>query len=126
MSMDKSKEWIAIDLDRTLVRYDEWVSIFTIGEPLQPMVDLVKMFLRQGKRVKIFTSRVAGFQYTNTKLDRISGKHVTRAEIVKPIHGLCMELFGTRLEVTAEKDENCVAIYDDIAIRVERNTGKLV
>ncbi len=49
-------KWL-VDFDGTLVKYGKWVSCEHIGEPIQPMIDRVKMWLKQGREVQIFTAR---------------------------------------------------------------------
>lgn len=51
--------WYGFDLDGTLAVYDKWEGIDHIGEPVKPMVDLIKKFHDEGKVVKILTARVA-------------------------------------------------------------------
>lgn len=53
------KGWYGFDLDGTLAVYDKWEGIDHIGEPVKPMVDLIKKFHDEGKVVKILTARVA-------------------------------------------------------------------
>lgn len=49
----------AFDLDGTIAVYDTWQGIGHIGEPVKPMVDLIKKMHDEGKVVKILTARVA-------------------------------------------------------------------
>src|SRR4029077_2378130 len=104
--------WIAIDLDGTLAIYppDNGQSI---GSPIAPMVDRVKEFVANGIEVRIFTARGAG----NIVSD-------TCARNVREINKWVDEHIGSPLEITCEKDNQCVAIFDDIAIPVEHNTGR--
>ena len=51
--------WYGFDLDGTLAKYDGWKGIEHIGEPVKPMVDLIKRMHAEGKVVKILTARVA-------------------------------------------------------------------
>lgn len=51
--------WYGFDLDGTLAVYDKWQGIDHIGEPVKPMVDLIKKMHNEGKTVKIVTARVA-------------------------------------------------------------------
>jgi hypothetical protein len=53
-------ESIAVDLDRVLAYYDPESDIDnTIGDPIDKMVDRVRDWLKQGKKVKIFTARAS-------------------------------------------------------------------
>ena len=64
------KEWIGFDLDGTLARYDGWNGIDNIGEPVKPMVDIIKKLHVEGKVVKILTARVAPRANAETKGSR--------------------------------------------------------
>lgn len=115
MSFSSSKEtpWIGVDFDRTLAYYESWDKQGrTLGEPITETLIFVKALLSQGKRVKIFTARVA-----STAPDREENLALIRAWLVKYL--------GQELEITAEKDYACEAIYDDIAnpYRVVANKG---
>ena len=87
-------DWIAVDLDGTLAHYDGWIHHTVIGEPLQPMVDLVKKFLAAGIEVKIFTARVSEWPPTNPLYQ----------EAVQAIEAWCLKYIGQTLAVTASKD----------------------
>jgi hypothetical protein len=107
---DPSKEWIGVDLDRTLAHYEKWVDIYTIGEPIPKMVRRIKHWIREGKTVKIFTARAS-----QEPIEDIS----------KAIGDWTEKHMGTRLEVTCRKDMYMTQLWDDIAVRVEVNTGEI-
>lgn len=116
---DKREEgegWIGFDLDGTLANYNGWVDETDIGDPIEPMIDLVKSYLRQGKTVKIFTARVTPKGQTVAMLNRIR----------KAIQNWTHKYIGQRLEVVCCKDHDMEILYDDRAIQVEKNTGKLI
>lgn len=50
-------EWIGVDLDGTLAKFTEWQEDGGIGEPIQPMIDRVKDWLKNGQEVRIMTAR---------------------------------------------------------------------
>lgn len=115
------KGWIGVDLDGTLANYDEWVAVDVIGEPIKPMLELVKTWLLAGVEVKIFTARAA--------IDcecYVTKKWWTREEIISVIQDWTEKHLGLRLEVTATKDFKMIELYDDRCVAVERNTGKLL
>jgi len=58
--MSSKTGWIGVDLDGTLAKYDKWIGVHHIGDPIPLMVDRVKEWLRQGITVKVFTARVHG------------------------------------------------------------------
>jgi hypothetical protein len=108
----KQYGWIGVDLDGTLAKYTNWKPDGSIGDPIPLMVDRVKKWLSEGKTVKIFTARVA----------ITSGKE----EMVKKIQSWCKQHIGQVLEVTNVKDHGMIQLWDDKAIGVEKNTGKIL
>lgn len=107
--------WIGVDLDGTLAEYDHWCGPEHIGAPIAPMVERVKRWLSAGREVRILTARVCGAQPRGellkaiTAIDAWSRKHI-----------------GRILPITAEKDYMMAVLYDDRAVRVEVNTGRLL
>lgn len=106
------KPWVGFDLDRTLAEYNKYSP--TIGAPIKPMVDKLKSLLKQGKTVKIFTARVGGGPGRDTDAAR------------KAVERWCETHIGRRLEVTCCKDWGMVYFYDDRAVQVEPNTGRII
>lgn len=97
--------WIGVDLDGTLAVYDGWIGFQHIGAPIPYMVCFVRSLLDQGKTVKIFTARA-------------DGPH-------EPIKAWCREHLGVELEITNVKDRWMELLYDDRAIAVQKNTGRM-
>ena len=106
--------WIGVDLDGTLAEYHGWVDEYHIGEPIKPMVDRVRAWLRSGQEVRIFTARA--------NADGRVG--LTRDEVVKVIQDWCEDHVGHRLPVTNVKDYGMIELWDDRAIRVVANQGQ--
>jgi hypothetical protein len=106
--MNDRTPWIGVDLDGTLAYYKEWGS-GKIGEPIPKMVDRIKQWLSEGRKVKIFTARVG---YDNSQLPEI---HEWLEKVGLP-----------KLEVTATKDWNMVELWDDRCKQVVPNTGETV
>lgn len=106
--MNPSSGWIAVDLDGTLAEYDHWRGVEHIGDPIRPMVTRVKSWLDKGLRVKIFTARASV------------------PEAVPHIVKWCQTHLGHRLEVTDRKDMDMRQLWDDRAVTVEFNTGKIL
>jgi hypothetical protein len=98
--------WVGVDFDATLVEY---APANGAGAPVMNIVTLVKDWLARGIDVRIFTARV------DLGPDHVAfvDEHVRR-------------IFGRSLPITNVKTQGCVALYDDIAYRVEANTGKLL
>ena len=111
--MMADKAWIGVDLDGTLAHYDGFKGPGEIGPPIPKMVERVKRWKNDGKRVKIMTARDAG----NSKAARIARKAIKRR---------CIEHLGFPLEITCVKDHDMVALWDDRAVQVRKNTGERV
>lgn len=115
--------WIGVDLDGTIAHYSGWQGIEHVGEPIKPMCDRVRLWLSQGKRVKVFTARVAGIN-VNIIGDRAAG--VSEKDIKGPIEEFCIQEFGQILEITNIKDFGMIELWDDRAVQVEMNTGRQI
>jgi len=108
------QRWIGVDLDGTLAIEGPPYTL-SIGKPILPMIDKIKVWLSEGIEVKIFTARVSATR-----------NGVTPAENRRMIQDW-LEIQGLpRLRVTAVKDFGLINLYDDRAYRVERNTGKIL
>lgn len=106
-----SNGWIGVDLDGTLAHYDGWKGVEHIGAPVPLMLARVKGWLAEGKRVKVFTARVAGSdQY----------------QALAHIHAWLKEHVGEILEVTCRKDFGMVELWDDRCVQVVPNEGRPV
>jgi hypothetical protein len=100
------EKWYGFDLDNTTAYYDGWKGAAHIGEPVPKIVAMIKQFLSQGIKCKIFTARVA------------EDDELTVAQKVKIIQDWTEKHIGQRLEVTCVKDPRMERLYDDKAIRV--------
>ena len=113
-----TRKHVAFDLDGTLansVRGAEH-DYYGVGEPIEPMIKLLKAYLEEDKYdVKILTARVAPTEYD---VDEI-------AKRVRVIKAWCLKHIGRELEVTCMKDGLMELLYDDRAVAVDRNTGKI-
>lgn len=106
-----TRGWRGVDLDRTLAHYDQWIGPNMIGEPIMSMVNRVKQWLDEGMDVRIFTARAA---------------HDEDGSATRAIHAWCHKHIGRALPVTATKDFYCESIWDDRAVTVEKNTGRIL
>lgn len=79
------------------------------------MLERVKGWVAAGKRVKLFTARVATDQDPFEVMEFKAAFRVWCAQ-----HGL------PDLPCTAEKNRYCLEIWDDRAVQVEPNTGRQV
>jgi hypothetical protein len=112
--MSDFEQWVGVDFDGTLATYDRWRGEDHLGKPVPLMVRRVQEMLRKGITVKIFTARVAeGEGRDPSKSHRLIGdwteKHI-----------------GQRLEVTNIKDWGMIQLFDDRAVQVVPNTGRIV
>jgi hypothetical protein len=97
---------IAVDLDGTLAKHEEGQE--EIGEPIQPMMDRVKQWDKDGHTVRIHTARM-NFPGQFPKIKAWLREH-----------GL------DHLPVTNQKKGDESHYYDDRAVAVERNTGRIL
>lgn len=112
--------WIGVGLDGTLAEYHGWKGIGQIGAPIPLMVERVKQWLADGTEVRIFTARVSGAD----SLDDVVQRNAERArEFIKQWSSL---VFGRMLRVTNKKDFRMIELWDDRAVRVELNTGRVI
>ncbi len=102
------KGWIGVDLDGTLAFNEAYSPMNKIGDPVPLMLKRVKNLIKQGYRVKIFTARAQD------------------SDQVLLIRKWLLQNGLPSLEITNLKDYNMIKLFDDRAVQVERNTGKLI
>lgn len=104
------KDVIAVDLDGTLAHHDPKAQYKAseIGEPIKPMLDRVKRWIEEGHEVVIFTARVGE-----------EGAYPHIQEWLRK-HGIA------GLTITNKKRGDMREFWDDRAVAVERNTGKVL
>ena len=128
----EGKGWYGFDLDGTLAVYDKWKGIDHIGEPVKPMVDLIKKMHDEGKVVKILTARIAPHKLEDgtvgesyiTVPDGEGG--VTRTYAHQFINDWCHFNLGFIPEIVYQKDHLMLELYDDRVKQVVPNEGFLV
>jgi hypothetical protein len=111
--------WIAVDFDGTLAEYHGWSE--TLGAPIMPMVERVKRWLAEGRDVRIFTARLHGEDYTIGPMDLSQPD----SQAWK-IRTWCLHHLGQILTITRVKDIHMIELWDDRAVQVEANTGKII
>lgn len=143
------KGWHGFDLDGTLAVYDKWEGIDHIGEPVKPMVDLIRKMHADGEVVKIVTARIsprkapevkdnpyrklpipvyakidnAGFDLTMSLAAMYAlGTWTAREFIID----WCLKHLSFIPEITYEKDHLMLDLYDDRVKQVVPNKGILV
>ncbi|KKL83958.1 hypothetical protein LCGC14_1969520 [marine sediment metagenome] len=104
--------WIGVDLDGTLAYYDEWRGEDHIGKPIPKMLARVKLWIKEGRTVKIFTARASD--------NNNQGIVVPAIEQWLKDNGL------PELEVTDKKDYFMTELWDDRCVQVIPNTGERV
>lgn len=100
--------WIGVDLDKTLAHYEPPFDPMKIGAPVPAMLNRVLDWLNAGQEVRIFTARASV------------------PEHVAPVIEWCKEHLGREIPVTNIKDYAMLKLYDDRAVQVEENTGRLI
>ena len=148
---ETGKGWYGFDLDGTLAKYDGWKGIDHIGEPVKPMVDLIKRMHAEGRIVKILTARVSPRANTKYKVREKCAPpdYVTTADFsclsataktwVENMYlyldtwgarefviDWCLRNLGFLPEITHEKDHLMLELYDDRVKQVVPNEGFLV
>lgn len=109
---------IGVDLDGTLAHYDGWKGAEHIGDPVPAMLDRVKQWILDGREVRIFTARVS---------DDGGAQRIDEAErAFIAIRRWCLEHVGQEIQITCVKDYAMIELYDDRAVQVEANTGRLI
>ena len=118
MSTCHEGSWIGVDLDGTLAQWDGvWRGVEYIGEPIPATVNQIKVWLSEGKDVRIFTARVCP-----DGRDDEGELQKARAAIVR----WCEKHLGVALQITYCKDRKMYELWDDRCVCVERNTGKIL
>jgi len=129
--------WIAVDFDGTLAHYNGWKGPTELGRPIDAMRVRVADWLYQGRDVRVFTARCWPFPLVPAGVDPatirwIDDPSVTTeriahsAQAVRAIQDWCLVNFGKQLPVTCVKDLRMIELYDDRAVQVEENTGRLL
>ena len=101
--------WYGVDFDGTLCTGTDWNIPGDEGKPIENIVNKVKELIANGNTVKVVTARY----HDGSK----SINHVKR---------WCLKYIGKELEVTASKDYEMIALYDDRAIQVQPDTGVII
>jgi len=107
--MGKYSPWIGFDLDGTLAYYVHgYAGKDKIGPPISSMIEILKDWLSKGYEVRILTARAA-----------------EKAQI-PPIKQWLKENNLPDLKITNIKDPGMLILYDDRAVQVEKNTGRIL
>lgn len=136
---ETGKGWYGFDLDGTLAKYDGWKGIDHIGDPVVPMVKLIRQMHDEGKVVKIMTARVAPKENPETKPNpyRTGNWCIQEPDVqtwalkdewtpLEFIQEWCYLTLGFVPEVVYQKDHLMLELYDDRVKQVVPNEGWLV
>ena len=142
---ETGKGWYGFDLDGTLAKYGKWEGIDHIGEPVKPMVDLIRKMHDGGKVVKILTVRIAPrsnieirpnpYPTDQAVYDAIGRDNEERYRYIYQaskwtasefVSDWCLKNLGFLPEITHEKDHLMLELYDDRVKQVVPNEGLLV
>lgn len=104
--MPQDTKWIGVDLDGTLANRNHEGD--EIGEPVPAMVDRVKLWLSEGRDVRLMTARAYSMS----------------AAQLKAINTWLQEHIGETIPITCEKDPYMQELWDDRAVQVIPNTGQ--
>lgn len=129
--------WIGVDFDGTLAHYGTWVDAAHCGHPIQPMVDRVQAWLKEGRQVRVFTARVfpiteviTGYPALNfvpaEHRNSLPYRYRDAVEAAHAIQAWCRQYIGVMLPITCVKDYAMIELYDDRCVQVRPNTGELV
>lgn len=114
----KTPGWIGVDLDGTTAKYTEWKGWDHIGDPIPQMIDRIKKWRKAGIEVRVLTARCSKVSLGRNKLQF--------SQMEKVIQDWTEKHIGERLPVTSEKDCYMMCFFDDSAVQVEMNTGKIL
>ena len=113
-----SDAWVGFDLDGTLAHYEGWDD-GKIGAPISLMVERWKRHRASGLECRIFTARAVAF----------GGQFPVGSGVCPPqtvIEEWAQEHLGEMPRITCQKDRHMILLYDDRAIQVEKNTGRIL
>jgi len=102
------EEYYGVDLDGTLAEYDGWKQDRSIGKAIPLMLNKVKQWISEGINIVIFTARADDPENVPAILEWLDD------------NGL------SGLEITNIKTPEMSRFYDDRAIQVEKNTGRII
>jgi hypothetical protein len=131
--------WYGFALDGTLAKYDGWRGISVIGEPVAPIVSILKSLVKAGLKVKIVTDRVDPCKGAERLPNPYTVNHLciqspsdmpwalenawTAREFVAE---WCWRNLGFVPEITHKRDGLMLNLFDSNVTQVEPNTGRIL
>jgi len=104
----------AVDFDGTLAEYHGFKGADVLGDPIPVMVERVLGWMENDDDVVICTARAHPSNGDEAQV------------AIDAIREWCVTHLGRELEVTCMKDPLMEEIYDDRAVTVEENTGRIL
>ena len=98
---------IAVDFDGVLAEYSHAKAVLFTGRPIYKMIDRVKLWISEGRKVVIFTARA---------------DNPIEIAIIKR---WCKKYIGEELPVTNKKSRLFTEFWDDKAVPIKMNTGAI-
>ena len=111
--------WIGVDLDGTLAKHEPGADLYPIGPPIPATLRRVTDCIARGQKIKIMTARVGPQPNSDNESEYLK-------EAIDKIQDWCHKHIGYILEITCCKDFAMIELWDDRAIQVQRNTGKIL
>lgn len=105
---------VAFDLDKTLAYHDRAQGTDTVGEPIEPMMAVLRRHIAAGHRCVIHTARVCPGGHTPDEIDR--QRQLVSAWSVKHL-GFALPVIGVKLP-------SIERFYDDKGVGIVPNTGR--
>jgi len=97
--------WIGVDLDGTLASYSHKCDPNYIGDPIPKMLERVRKWQAEGRKVKLMTARAS---------------HPDQIPIVQA----WLDKHNLFMEITNVKDFRMIELWDDRCIQIIPNTGE--
>lgn len=107
LEKEDPEAWIGFDFDGTLATHKKYNGPTKLGKPIPRMVRRLRRYISHGQKCKIFTARADDERSVNAIKKWLKDNELPD------------------LEITNLKDEHCIKIYDDKAVGVVKNTGKI-
>ncbi len=111
---------IALDFDRTLADFDHG-DVLQVGNPILPMIEIVKGWVNKGYEITIFTARVSKY---------MKDGNIRTPQFITLQHQLILKFLETvglpPFPITANKDPNFTHFVDDKAVKVIPNKGIII
>jgi hypothetical protein len=104
---DEDKSWIAVDFDGTLATHTTYKGPTKLGDPVEKMMARVRRWIKNGKRIKIFTARADDEKSVNAIKQWLKDNDLPD------------------LEITNLKDRDMTELWDDKAIGIVKNKGEI-